>query len=64
MQCWYVLIFLKLFTIESDGLFCLKAGLKVGDMLLAVNKDVCLESNYDEVNFSKYAHDLFGGCLL
>ncbi|XP_023295682.2 inactivation-no-after-potential D protein [Lucilia cuprina] len=38
-------IFISDLREESNAVL---AGLKVGDMLLAVNKDVCLESNYDE----------------
>ena len=39
-----------------------KAGLKVGDMLLAVNKDVTLESNYDEVCFFKI-YNVMTNCI-
>nr|CAA93758.1 inaD [Calliphora vicina] len=38
-------IFISDLREESNAML---AGLKVGDMLLAVNKDVCVESNYDE----------------
>lgn len=32
-----------------------QAGVKVGDMVLAINQDVTLESNYDEVRKSNAA---------
>lgn len=36
----------------------IKAGIKVGDLLMAVNKDVTLESNYDEVRDHKLCNKL------
>lgn len=35
-----------------------QAGVKVGDMVLAINQDVTLESNYDEVSLLLFQLDL------
>lgn len=37
-----------------------QAGVKVGDMVLAINQDVTLESNYDEVSMLLFQLDLIG----